>query len=288
MSVQITEHFIRQYTDGITMLAQQKGSRLRGAVSVDTGLKGTRVFFDQLMATAATKRTTRHGDTVITDTPHRRRMLTMFRFDVADLVDEPDKIAVLNDPTNEYSMAMAWAIGRSMDDELIAAFFATASTGEAGTGTGPFPTATHQIAVGAAGLTIAKVLQAKRILDQFEEIEEERYAAVQARQVEDLLNTTEVSSADFNTVKALAAGQLDSYCGFRFIRTERLGLDGSSDRRCPFWSKSAMKLGVGADVSGRITERPDKNYSTQVFYTAHFGATRMNETGVVEVICDEP
>lgn len=288
MSVEIQTHHVRQFTDGITHLAQQMGSRLRGCVSVETGIKGSRAFFDQLAATFATKRTVRHGDTVITDTPHRRRMLVMDQFDVADLVDEPDIVRVINDPTNDYSKAMAWAIGRSIDQTLIDHFFATESTGENGTGSAAFPTATHQIVVGAAGLTIDKVLGAKRRLDAGEEIEEERFAAVTARQIEDLLNTTEVSSADFNTVKALAMGDVDSYCGFKFKRLELLGLDGSSDRRCAFWAKSAMKLGIGMDVRGRITERADKNYSTQVFYTAHFGATRMNETGVVEVICDEP
>lgn len=287
MSTEITTHFIRQFTDGITHLAQQKGSRLRRAVSVETGLKGSRVHFDQLTATFATQRTTRHGDTVLTDTPHRRRMLTMSQYDVADLVDEPDVIRVLNDPTNAYSQAMAWAIGRAMDDVIIAHFFATESTGPEGAGTAPFDAA-YTIAVGGAGLTIDKVLGAKRRLDAGEEDDGEmRFAAVSARQVEDLLNTTEVSSADFNTVRALAAGQLNSYCGFEFIRTERL-LTTGGDRRCPFWVRSAMKLGVGMDTRGRITERPDKNYSTQVFYTAHFGATRMNETGVVDVVCDEP
>ena len=48
-----------------------------------------------------------------------------------------------------------------------------------------------------------------------------------------------------------------------------------------------IKLGVGKDTMSRIDERPDKSYSTQVFYCATFGATRMEEEKVVSVICDE-
>lgn len=286
MSNQIETHFVRKFTEGITQLAQQMGSRLRMTVDVDGSARGERVFYDQLNATVASVRTGRHGDTVLTETPHARRMLTMKQYDVADLVDEPDVIRVLNDPTNAYSTAMAWAIGRAMDDEIIAAYFASANTGKDGTTPVAHP-ATHQIVSNSEGMTIAKVLNAKRILDASEEdMGSPRYAVLQAIQVEDLLNTTEVASSDFNTVKALAQGELNSYCGFEFVRTERLGVVGA-ERACAFYVKSAMKLGVGMDARGRIDERPDKNYSTQVFYTAHFGATRMNETGVVRVLCTE-
>ena len=48
-----------------------------------------------------------------------------------------------------------------------------------------------------------------------------------------------------------------------------------------------LALAVGAEPSGRISERDDKNYSTQVFMSMDIGATRMDETGVVEIICDE-
>lgn len=37
-----------------------------------------------------------------------------------------------------------------------------------------------------------------------------------------LLRETEVSSYDFNNVKALVEGKIDTFMGFKFIRTQRL------------------------------------------------------------------
>ena len=48
-----------------------------------------------------------------------------------------------------------------------------------------------------------------------------------------------------------------------------------------------MKLAVGKDVMARIDERSDKSYSTQVYYCATFGATRMEEDKLVEIACNE-
>ena len=46
-------------------------------------------------------------------------------------------------------------------------------------------------------------------------------------------------------------------------------------------------MGVGKDIVSRIDERADKSYSTQVYYCAQFGATRMEEDKVVSILCDE-
>ncbi len=46
-------------------------------------------------------------------------------------------------------------------------------------------------------------------------------------------------------------------------------------------------MAVGKDVMARIDERADKSYSTQVYYCATFGATRMEEEKVVQILCDE-
>jgi hypothetical protein len=178
------------------------------------------------------------------------------------------------------------AMNRAEDDEIIAAFFATAITGKEGGNTEDFP-AGHIVAHGSDGLTIAKVLEAKRILDENEVEADDRTAVVSAKQIEDLLGTTEVTSSDFNTVKALAKGEVDKYAGFTFIRSERLGENAGDIRRCAFFQKRSMKLAVSIDKRGRIDEMPNKNYSTQVFYEQRVGATRMDAKGVVEVLCAE-
>ena len=72
----------------------------------------------------------------------------------------------------------------------------------------------------------------------------------------------------------------------RFHVSTRLALSGS-DRTCFAFAEDGIKLAVGKDTMARIDERPDKSYSTQVFYCATFGATRMEEDKVVQITCVE-
>lgn len=283
MSTQITTAFVQQYSGNVQMLSQQKGSRLRRAVRVEN-INGEYAYFDQVGAVSMTKRTSRHADTPLSDTPHSRRKVFAEPYDYADLIDKPDRVRTLIDPTNSYAMAAAWGAGRTMDDVIIAAANGTALTGKTGATSVTLPTA-QKIAVNASGLTLAKLIQAKEILDAAEnDPDEPRYIAFRAKDQTTLLNTTEVKSADYNTVKALVQGQINTFLGFEFIRTERLitSTDGSSIA-CLAWRKSALLLAESDAPTARISERDDKNYSTQVFYHIDVGATRMEEVGIVEI-----
>jgi hypothetical protein len=287
MSVQITTAFVNQFSSNIQMLSQQMGSLLRNAVDVET-VNGEKAFFDQVGSAAAVLRTTRHADTPLIDTPHSRRMVTLSDYEYADLIDDQDKVRLLVDPTSTYARAAAAAMGRAMDDVVISAALGTSLTGKDGTTSTAFDTANNQIAVGGAGLTLAKLLEAKEILDSNDvDPSIPRYIAVSPKQVTNLLDDPEVTSADYNTVRALVKGELDTYVGFKFVTTNRLGLDGSGDRRCFAWAMDGIKLAVGKEPTARIDERADKSYATQVYYCMSVGATRMEEAKVVEIICDE-
>ena len=286
MSVQITTAFVNQFSSNIQMLSQQMGSLLRNAVDVET-VNGEKAFFDQVGSAAAVLRTTRHADTPLIDTPHSRRMVTMSDYEYADLIDDQDKVRLLVDPTSTYARAAAAAMGRAMDDVIISAALSTSLTGKDGTTSTPFDT-NNQIAVGAAGLTLAKLIEAKEILDSNDvDPSIPRYIAVSPKQITNLLDDPEVTSADYNTVRALVKGELDTYVGFKFVTTNRLGLDGSGDRRCFAWAMDGIKLAVGKEPAARIDERADKSYATQVYYCMSVGATRMEEAKVVEILCDE-
>jgi hypothetical protein len=41
------------------------------------------------------------------------------------------------------------------------------------------------------------------------------------------------------------------------------------------------------DITTRISERDDKSYATQVYVKGTFGATRLEEGKVVEILCTE-
>lgn len=286
MSVQIDTAFVNQFSSNVQMLSQQMGSLLRSAVDVET-VNGEKAFFDQVGSAAAVLRTSRHADTPIVDTPHSRRQVTLSDYEYGDLVDDQDKVRLLIDPTSSYARAAAAAMGRAMDDVIISAFYGDAKTGKDGSTTTAFPSA-NQIAAASGGLTIAKLVEAKQKLDE-ESVDASipRFIVCSPKQISDLLNNTTVTSADYNTVRALATGAINEFVGFRFIVSNRLPVDGSSDRRVFAWAQDGMKLAIGKEPTSRIDERADKSYATQVYYCQSIGATRMEEAKVIEIKCSE-
>jgi len=285
MSNQITTAFVQQFSSNVQLLSQQRGSILRGAVSEES-VTGEKAFFDQIGASAAVKRTSRHGDTPIVETPHSRRMVTMDSYEWADLIDDADKVRMLIDPTSTYAQAAAAAMGRAMDDAIIDAAIGTAKTGKTGA-TSQAMLSGHQIANGGADLSLAKLIETKKILDLASvDPSIQRHIVVGPDQIEALLNSTTVTSSDYNTVKALVQGEINTFLGFRFHVSTRLAKAGNI-RSCFAFAEDGIKLAVGKDVVSRIDERSDKSYSTQVYYCATFGATRMEEEKVVQIDCDE-
>src|SRR5210317_307424 len=286
MSNQITTAFVQQYSNNVQMLSQQKGSLLRSAVDVET-VVGKNAFFDQVGSALAVKRTTRHADTPQMDTPHARRRVSLVDYEYADLIDNQDKIRTLIDPTSSYATAAAYALGRAQDDEIIAALSGTAYTGETGSTATALPSSQKITEAGTDGLTIAKLRSAKEILDAASvDPSIARYIAVSPKQITDLLGTTEVTSSDFNSVKALANGEVNSFLGFNFIVSNRL-TSASSKRLCLVWAMDGCKMAIGQDLMTRIDERSDKGYAHQVYVCQSIGATRMEEDKVVTIQAHE-
>ena len=288
MSFQVSTAFVQQYTTNVGLLLQQRGSKLRDAVTVGSYTGKAAKAVEQIGAVTAQARTSRHADTPLISTPHDARWVFPTDYEWADMIDDQDKLRMLIDPTSPYAVNGAYALGRAMDDLIITAALGTSMTGENGSTSTSFATATQQIAVGGTGLTIAKLRQARRILmaNEVDVAMDPLYIAVTATQLDELLGTTEVTSSDYNTVKTLVSGDIDTFLGFKFIQCERLGTDGSGDRRCIAWAKSGMHLGMWNDITTKISERADKSYATQVYVKGTFGATRTEEKKVVEIICD--
>lgn len=304
MSFTVTDAFVQQFTGNVRMLAQQMTSRLGNAVMVDT-ITGEAAYMEQVAPSAARKRTARHADSPIMNTQHLRRRISPYPYEWGDLVDRADKVRLLIDPTSTYAKTAAAAMNRSRDDEVIAAAFATAYTGHSGNVSVTWPNGnsessptapggtvvavddwTYGNGAGATGLTISKLIYAKMALDAAEgDDDDEYYIAVTAKQVGNLLATTEATSADYNTVRALQAGAIDTFMGFKFIRSQRLQVDASAYTRCIAWRKSGIGLGVARDIGGMIAPRPDKSFSTYVFCDQDLGASRLEEAKVVEIKC---
>jgi len=315
MSTQVSTAFVKQYMNNVDFLVQQKGSRLRNAVNVVTGVRGEQVFMDRIGPTTAQRVTSRHADSPLISTPHDRRRLTPVSYDWGDLVDNVDKLKMLIDPTSPYAMNAAMAMGRAIDDEIIAAAFGSAYGSEntsgadanteilwsSYTGTPDYQTSDgQQIAVDFGtsagntdvGLSVEKLIEARRILAANEADDydiggnPQLYVVANARQMSNLLRQNQVQSIDYNTVRALVAGEINSFMGFNFIRSERILPDGNGDDRVIAFHRTGLGLAIFDDISARIQERPDKRFSTYVYYKMTIGATRLEEKKVVEILCD--
>jgi len=294
MSTQVNVAHVQQYRDNFIHLVQQEGSRLRGSVRSRTDVQGKHDHFDRIGQTTAQQIVSRHADTPLISTPHSRRRVSLNDYNWADLIDKADEIRMLGNPQSDYLKAGVWAMGRQIDDILISAYTANAVAIDSSDATSnvAFDSTNQQIAGGSTDLTLAKIIQAAEKLNaQDVDPDEEKFFVVGSAQVAAMLGITSITSADFNSVKTLVEGKVASFMGFKFIRSERLPLNrvnaSSNERSCFAYVKSAIGLSVGMDIETRVSEREDKNYSTQVYAQMSFGATRIEEEKIVEILCDE-
>ena len=297
MSFQVDTALVNAYKSNIEIQFQQKGSRLRNHGIRIESQNAEFDFYDRIGSTDAVEVTGRHQDTPLISTPHDRRRVALRDFDWADMVDKKDKLRMLADPTSSYTQNAVYAMGRKVDDVLIEAAFGTAYTGKTGSTTVNFDTdfvvAKDYVESGGAtnsGLTVAKLRRARFLLtneDQLDEDSEMCYLVVTAQQIQDLLRTTEVTSADYNTVKALVNGQIDTFMGFKFIRCQRLPKSGN-DRSCLAYANGALLLALADEMTVDVGPRRDKRNSTQIYVCGSFGASRMWEEKVVKILCVEP
>lgn len=307
MSSQVSTAFVKQFSSNVFHLSQQKGSRFAPFVRNESQ-KAESAFWDRIGAATAQLKTSRHMETPQIDTPHSRRRVTLEDYVYADLIDSADLEKMLMDPTSPYVQAAMWALGRAKDDVVIAAISGTAYTGvDGGTSTvlGNGQKIGSVSAGAAANLNVQALRRAKRILDAADvDPSIPRYCAVNASALENLLSQTEVTSSDYNVVKALVQGEVDTFMGFKFVQSQRLatqasalsfdlttGAAGSGSgaalgyKKILCWAQDGVLLSTGMEIKTRVGERADKNYSNQIFAEMGVGAVRMEEEKVVEILC---
>lgn len=293
---QIPEHYTTQFDANWRHLVQQKNSRLREYVTLDS-ISGKEKSYNQLSEAAMQLITSRSGETRISDQATAKRWIRPKAYDTAKLFDEFDEqlLGEVVLPTSPVVQSHAAAYARTADQVIIEALGGTAYTGE----TGVTPTAlpgTQKVAVNYvesgspanSGLTIGKLRAAKYILDSNEvDEEEERIIVISAKQLQDLLRTTDVTSADFNSVKALVDGTVNTFMGFKFRKTQLLPLNSSTDVRSAYvYVKSGIVL-AERGLKTHMDVRTDLSHSLQIRSVASLGATRLEEKKVVEIACDE-
>jgi len=291
--------FVNQYKANFEILSQQMGSKLEPYVRIEMQ-NGEYAFYDQISkVTTLTENPARNADTALLDTPHSRRRVSLNSYFWAELIDKFDEVKMLADPKSPYAENASYAFGRQKDKSILACAAGTAYTGKTGStsttfstdmiisasGTGTYGTYAGSTSV----LNVDKLAGAALLLDSQDVQEEGRVFVAHPRQKHSLLANTLVTSADYNSVKALVNGSLDTFYGFKFVWTTEVTVaSGTGIYTCYAWGPGAILLAVGQDDYGfnaRVEERADKNYSTQLFNSMFIGCTRMDEDRIVKIEC---
>jgi hypothetical protein len=131
-------------------------------------------------------------------------------------------------------------------------------------------------------MTLARIVAVKQALDAADVEMEDRFFVVNPEGLEDLLGATEVTSSDYNAVKALIRGEIDTWMGFKWISSNLLPVTGTVTT-CAAFQRYGVCAAMSAAPMVRTDERKDLSYSWQVYYELNMGAVRLEESRVVKV-----
>lgn len=286
MTVTINHNYVNKFSADLYHLVGSYGSKLKGIFSEEMA-KGEKHFFDRLGNFSVSERTDRNAATVLQDAAHSRRMATVRMYDAAVGVDLIDVNKMLIDPTNDYAKKLAGKHGEKFDSILLNALIGTAASGADGSSSTSFDTANQQIAHGGTGLTSTKFNQALRILqnNRVDIMRDEIILIANARALEDLMGDANVTSYDFQNNKVLASKELPVYRGVKILWSEDIpAYTAGSVYRGILCTRDALKVAISQDMKLEIDKRPDLSNIYQVFTSMMYGAVRMEEEKVVDIL----
>ena len=298
----IEQNYQIKYSEKWGSYLQQEVSRLEKYVTVETGLSGKMVVYDQYGVINFVEKTSRMASTTLAEAPTSRRVMHPRLFTKAVGFDEYDakKLNSIDMPVSKTIEALRSAAGRKMDSVMIDAFLGNAYVGETGTTSIRFPedqTIAKNFSENGtttdSNLTLDKLRRALYLLQKSEAWSEEHRAygdelvlACTSSQIASLLKEPEIGSYEYNSVRALMEGRLDTFMGFRIIRTEQLPIT-SGVRSCIAWVKSRALFGIWDDFRVKVSVRDDMDETLQVRAKFACGATRLQEEGFVKILCAE-
>ena len=297
--------FAKQYSSLLYMLAQQKGSRFSTCVRNETVAKAEQAYFNTIgAADEPEQKAGTHVATPLSEPNIGRRRVIPVMWHMGTPLDKDDLDRMTVEPTNWVVQSQNASLGRKIDDIIIDAALELAyigkegstsvylyqeSTGISGTAAAAAITEVGTLpAVGTiAPMDLGKMLAMMTLFNK-DDVDPDitKYWAVSPDDIAEMLDITEVGSSDYNTVKALAQGKMETYMGFKFIWTNRLKKDAATSTgwRTFAWAQDGIVLAKIGDISTRIDERADLSYLTQVYSKMDLGAVRMEGAKVHECI----
>lgn len=290
----ITTHFKNDYRDRVVLGAQQPNSVLESTVEREVAT-GELTFFDQYDSVSLTKRVTRNQPNTYQETPRKRRALSIEFFEFSELFDWRDehKLVRAMQPDGQLERNVLMAFARKKDETIINAFDANAKTGQTGSTTTPFDT-NQDVAIDYehsgtpvnSNLTISKLRRTLNLLES-SDVEGPFFLAAHPNQKMALLRSTEVTSADFASVKALVNGEVNSFMGFEFKWTSLISQHTSNQRYAFAYSMDAVKFAMDRDIRVEIDEIEDRGHAIQLAVYGNMGAARQFENKIVRINCDD-
>jgi len=278
MAVSISNAFVTLFDSEVKQAYQ--GQRLLAGVTRErAGVEGSTVKFPKIGKGSATIRVPQTDVTPL-NVSYSQVTATMEDYIAAEYSDIFNQQKVNFNERQELVQVVSGAIARRMDQVVLDAIAATGTTA-----------ITNDIGGTDTNLNVTKLREAKKTLDAKNVPAEGRCILVHANNLSSLLGETEVTSSDFNTVRALVTGEVDTFLGFKFItlgdRDEGgLAVDGSADRTIFAFHRDAVGLGVGMGQQSRVDYIPEKtSFLVASMFSA--GAVAIDDEGIIPIICRE-
>lgn len=289
MSFTIDNQTVVGFSSAVHVLAEQQGSKLRRLVTQEAAPNGE-AYAREIIENTFTARsvTDAFAPTNPEDGMHSRRWVFLKIQDAAARFD-PRTVnpRILTDPRSRYVEFLVNALAKATDDEILDAFDRPVATGRYHTAgsTSAFPAA-NIIASANTGLTDAKLITALELINTSEVGDfTPRYCLISPEELSDLLNNTKVQSADYNVVKALVSGQVNTWLGFEFVRSNRLVVNASGERKCYALTPEATVLGTWKGVETNIGVDVTKSFSWLAQVSHALGAARLDDQQIYQILC---
>ncbi len=279
MALSISAAFTTLFDSEVKQAYQGQRS-LAGLVREKNGVEGSTVKFPKIGKGSATVRLAQTSVTPL-NTTYSSVTATMEDYIAAEYSDIFNQLKVNFSDRQELVQVVAGAIGRRMDQVILDAFTASSSTN----------TVANSIGGSNTNLNVAKLRATKKAMDTKNVPAQDRHIIVHANNMDNLLSETSVTSSDFNTVKALVEGSVDTFLGMKFhVLGDRdeggLAIDGSSDRVCFAFHKDAMGMGIGMNETSRVDYIPEKtSFLVASMFSA--GAVAIDPDGITKITCRE-
>ena len=277
MAVGISNAFVQLF-DAEVKQAYQASRALAGLTRERANVEGNQVKFPKIGKGTATVRVPQTDVTPLNVT-YSQVTATMSDYIAAEYSDIFSQQKVNFDERRELVQVVGAAIGRRMDQLTIDAL----------TASGTSLTVATSIGGGGTNMNIEKLIEAKKLLDAGNVPMQGRCMLIHANTLAGLLGETQVTSADFASVKALVQGDIDTFMGFKFVTLgdrDEGGLPLPSTRTCFAFHRDAVGVGIGMNQKSEINYVPEKtSFLVSSMFSA--GAVAIDAEGIVAISCTE-